>query len=84
VVNFDGLISLLNRGTLDLEHQFYAPGKEIRHSCLTDRESDNYLAVSCELNDQSKGTVLAVYSITDIEAGIYDTVHQKDGFYYYP
>lgn len=35
-VNFDGLITLLNRNALAIEHQFYAPGKEIRHSCFTD------------------------------------------------
>jgi hypothetical protein len=66
LVNFDGLITLLNRESLFIEHQFYAPGKEIRHSCLTDWADNNYLAVSCELNDQSDGTILTIYSLKDI------------------
>ena len=34
VINYDGLITLLDRETLELEHQFYAVGKEIRHASL--------------------------------------------------
>ena len=45
VVNFDGYISVLSRDGLGVLHQFYAKGKEIRHSCLT----ESMLVVSCEL-----------------------------------
>ena len=43
VVNYDGFISLLDKQTLEIKHQFYAPGKEIRHSSFTDK----YLACPC-------------------------------------
>jgi hypothetical protein len=66
VINFDGLISLLDKENLELKHQFYAPGKEIRHSCLTDWQENNYLAVSCELNEGTHGSVLAIYSLEKI------------------
>ena len=65
-VNFDGLISLFNKENLELKHQFYAPGKEIRHSCITDHADHNYLALSCELNEGTHGSVLAIYSLDSI------------------
>ena len=43
VVNFDGLITFLDKQELKSRHQFYAKGKEIRHTFL----SDTHLAVSC-------------------------------------
>ena len=49
VINYDGFISLLEKDTLEIKHQFYAPGKEIRHSSFTDK----YLACSCELLNQT-------------------------------
>lgn len=50
VINYDGLITILDKGTLNQSHQFYAPGKEIRHASFTDK----YLAISCELNNNSE------------------------------
>ena len=47
VINFDGLITLLNKNEdLSILRQFYAIGKEIRHSSI----DENHIAVSCELN----------------------------------
>jgi len=49
VVNYDGLITLLYKDSLETAHQFYSPGKEIRHSAFTDK----YLACSSELVNDS-------------------------------
>ena len=50
VVNFEGLISLLRKDTLEIVKQFYAFGKEIRHSSITDQ----FIAFSSELNEGTK------------------------------
>jgi hypothetical protein len=67
VINYDGLISILLKEDLEVVHQFYSPGKEIRHASFTDK----YMAVSCELLDGTEEGILASYRIENIEKGIY-------------
>ena len=43
VINFEGLVSLLNKWDLKLFKQFYAGGKEIRHSSIDEK----IIALSC-------------------------------------
>lgn len=80
VVNYDGLITLLKKDTLEMVHQFYAPGKEIRHSTFTDK----YLACSCELVNDSEDGFLIVYRIEDIEKGKYEPHYTSKGRFYFP
>ena len=42
VVNYDGRVTILDKGSRDEVRWFYAPGKEIRHVALNDK----YLVLS--------------------------------------
>ena len=80
VVNYDGYISLLDKNNLEVLYQFYAPGKEIRHSSFTDK----YLACSCELMDGTEDGLLVAYKIEDIEKGNYQPFSTLKGKFYFP
>ena len=79
-INYDGLISILLKETLEIVHQFYAPGKEIRHASFTDK----YLAISCELLDETEEGLLATYELSDIKKGVYEPKNILKGRFYFP
>jgi hypothetical protein len=80
VLQYDGLVSLLEKEGLEIRHQFYAPGKEIRHASFTDK----YLACSCELLHDTEEGLLVSYRIEDIEKGNYQPFGQIRGRFYFP
>lgn len=43
IVNFEGLVSLLDKNNLEIRKQFRIGGKEIRHSSI----SEKFIVVSC-------------------------------------
>jgi hypothetical protein len=59
VVQFDGLISMLEKEGLEIRHQFYAPGKEFRHTAF----NDHYLACACQIVEGSSRGRLVGYKM---------------------
>lgn len=80
MVNFDGLISILNKVDFSIVQQFRAPGKEIRHSSFTDK----YLAISAELVEGTDEALLVSYKLADLLEGNLEPLVTLKGHYYYP
>lgn len=79
------MVSLVEKKSLEVEKSFYVGGKEIRHSAI----NEEFIAVSCELNDGTKEACLEIYAIADIvgREGVGIEVkprYRKMGYYYYP
>ena len=80
VVNFDGLLSILNKLDFSIVRQFRAPGKKVKHSAFTEK----YLAISAELLEGTDEALLLSYQIADLLEGKLEPLICLKGYFYYP
>lgn len=81
VVNFEGLVTLLDANDLNKTlYQFNTAGKEVRHTCL----NDEFLASSSEVIQDSDESMLEVFSLERIRQNNFKPVFEARGYFYFP